>query len=203
MYNDEPTLLDYLDRKKLIEEVCKAIINCAPPQVFGVHGDWGLGKTSFLHQVQFYLTSACPQQNKEQVDVALKFNSPEPRIQNSLRAVWFDAWRFQHEDAPVVALLQEIRAQLSWGHRFARRAKHGTEIAVHGALMSLEEITKHIGFEYSKFRDAKRELQTKNYAVSLPSHALREHLRMAIEMLLPKQKTPKKDNPKPRLVVFH
>ena len=202
MYNDEPTLLDYLDRKLLIEEVSEAIINCKPPQVFGVHGDWGLGKTSFLHQVQFQLTSDCPQQNKEQVDEARKCNSRESRSQNSLRAVWFDAWRFQYEDAPVVALLQEMRAQLSWGHQFARNVKHGAEIAVHGALMSIEEVTKHIGFEYSKFRDANRELQTKNYAVSLPSHVLREHLRMAIEKLLPKQKTPKKDNLKPRLVVF-
>ena len=202
MYNDEPTLLDYLDRKLLIEEVSEAIINCKPPQVFGVHGDWGLGKTSFLHQVQFQLTSDCPQQNKEQVDEARKCNSRESRSQNSLRAVWFDAWRFQYEDAPVVALLQEMRAQLSWGHQFARNVKHGAEIAVHGALMSIEEVTKHIGFEYSKFRDANRELQTKNYAVSLPSHVLREHLRTAIEKLLPKQKTPKKDNLKPRLVVF-
>ena len=202
MYNDEPTLLDYLDRKLLIEEVSDAIINCKPPQVFGVHGDWGLGKTSFLHQVQFYLTSDCPQQNQEQINEALRCNSHESQSENALRAVWFDAWRFQYEDAPVVALLQEMRAQLSWGHQFAKNVKRGAEIAVHGALMSIEEVTKHIGFEYSKFRDAKRELQTKNYAVSLPSHALREHLRSAIEMLLPKQKTPKKDNPKPRLVVF-
>ena len=202
MYNDEPTLLDYLDRKTLIKEVSEAIINCKPPQVFGVHGDWGLGKTSFLHQVQFYLTSACPQQNKEQVEKALKCNICESRFKNSLRAVWFDAWRFQHEDAPVVALLQEMRAQLSWGHQIAGSAKHGAKVAVHGALMSLEEVTKHIGFEHSKFRDANRELQTKNYAVSLPSHALREHLRTAIEKLLPNQKRPKINNPKPRLVVF-
>ena len=195
MYNDEPTLLDYLDRKSLIEEVSDAIINCKPPQVFGIHGDWGLGKTSFLHQVQFYLTNDCPQQNKEQVDEALKCNFLEPRLENSLSAVWFDAWRFQHEEVPVVALLQEMRAQLSWGHQFAEVAKHSAEIAFHGALMSFEEVTKYIGYEHSKFRDAKRELQTKNYAVSLPSHALRKHLRTAIDMLLPKQNTPNINNP--------
>ncbi len=55
-------MLDTLERGLLIEEVGKAIARCTPPQVFGVHGDWGLGKTSFLHQVQWYLTGDCPQQ---------------------------------------------------------------------------------------------------------------------------------------------
>ena len=64
MHNDEPTLLDSLGRKMLIEEVGEAIASCTPPQVFGVHGDWGLGKTSFLHQVQWYLTGDCPQQSE-------------------------------------------------------------------------------------------------------------------------------------------
>ena len=49
LHNDEPTLLDALDREPLIREVGEAIAHCTPPQVFGVHGDWGLGKTSFLH----------------------------------------------------------------------------------------------------------------------------------------------------------
>ena len=62
MHNDEPTLLDALDRETLIREVGEAVATCGPPQVFGVHGDWGLGKTSFLHQVQWYLTGDCPQQ---------------------------------------------------------------------------------------------------------------------------------------------
>ena len=62
MHNDEPALLDTLERGSLIQEVGDAIARCTPPQVFGVHGDWGLGKTSFLHQVQWYLTGDCPQQ---------------------------------------------------------------------------------------------------------------------------------------------
>ena len=62
MHNDEPALLDALERGELLEEVGDAIARCTPPQVFGVHGDWGLGKTSFLHQIQWYLTGECPQQ---------------------------------------------------------------------------------------------------------------------------------------------
>ena len=154
MHNDEPTLLDALDRKALIEEVGDAVANCTPPQVFGVHGDWGLGKTSFLHQVQLYLTGNCPQQSEAAVKNAVTNQYEKRKHKETIRAVWFDAWRYQHEDAPVVALLQEMRVQLSWGHQVNRSVGRGTEIAVRGALLSMEELTKKIGFQYSKFSNA-------------------------------------------------
>ena len=62
IHNDEPTLFDKLDRETLVQEVGDTIATCQPPHVFGVHGDWGLGKTSFLQQLQWYLSGECPQQ---------------------------------------------------------------------------------------------------------------------------------------------
>ena len=76
MHNDEPALLDTLERGTLIEEVGNAIARCTPPQVFGVHGDWGLGKTSFLHQVQWYLTGRCPQQPESVTDELKPMRAP-------------------------------------------------------------------------------------------------------------------------------
>ena len=77
--------------------------------------------------------------------------------------------------------------------------ERGAEVAVRGALLSLEELTKKIGFQYSKFRDANREWEVKNLAVSLPSHTLREHLHKAIDQLLPEHEN---GDPPPRLAVF-
>ena len=198
MHNDEPTLIDVLDRMSLIEEIGQAIVNCSPPQVFGIHGDWGLGKTSFLHQVQLYLTAECPQQSEEEIRKANM--QAKTDYKRAVQAVWFDAWRYQHEDAPVVALLQEMRSQLSWSCHRIRSAERNTEIVLRGALLSIEELTKKIGFQYSKFRDANREWEEKNLAISLPSHTLREHLREAIGKLLPKSRP--KDAVQPRVVVF-
>ena len=197
MHNDEPTLRDILGRESLVEEVGEAIATCIPPQVFGIHGDWGLGKTSFLHQVQWYLTGQCPQQSEEEAKRADQ--SEKGKYEKIVQTVWFDAWRYQHEEVPVVALLQEMRAQLSWGHQISGATARKLEIAVRGALFSMEELTKKIGVQPSKFRDASREWEAKNLAASLPSHTLREHLREAIEQLLPKKK---KNFPPPRLVVF-
>ena len=101
-----------------------------------------------------------------------------------VRAVWFDAWRYQNEEAPVVALLHEMRAQLSWRSRAAGATSRAAEVLTRGALLSLEELTKKIGFQYSKFRQVNREWESENLASVLPSHTLREHLCEAIRQLL-------------------
>ena len=201
MHNDEPTLLDVLGRGSLIREVGNTIATCTPPQVFGVHGDWGLGKTSFLHQVQWDLTGDCPQQSDTAVNTAKARGEEDARgrYKKAIRAVWFDAWRYQNEDAPVVALLQEMRAQLSWQQRAARSAKRKVQVAARGALLSMEELTKKIGFQYSRFRQANRDWEAENLASTLPSHTLREHLQGAIGQLLPRGAG---DGIPPRLVIF-
>ena len=78
--------------------------------------------------------------------------------------------------------------------------KKNTEIAVRGALFSIEELTKQIGFQYSKFIDARRDWEINNLASSLPSNALSEHLKDAISKLLPPIRSRKKN--RPRLAVF-
>ena len=192
MHNDEPTLLDNLDRQALIREVGEAIATCNPPQVFGVHGDWGMGKTSFLHQVQWDLTGSCPQQPENSTKASTE---QRPHKKNAIRAVWFDAWRYQHEDAPVIALLQEIRAQLSAMPRAGKAA-----VAIRGALLSIEDVTKKIGFQYSKFQQANREWAAERISDPLPSYTIRVHLREAIDQIL--QRGARKADPSRRLAIF-
>ena len=201
LHNDEPTLFDALHRGALIQEVGEAIAHCTPPQVFGVHGDWGLGKTSFLHQVQFFLTGDCPQQSEKVTKEARK-NADRigmGEYGKAIRVVWFDAWRYQNENAPVVALLQEMRAQLSFPNRAIRSVSRVSEIAMRSALFSMEEVTRKIGFQYSKYRQVNREWEAENLATALPSYTLREHLRDAIKKLLPRHRC---GNLPPRLAVF-
>ena len=188
MYNDEPTLRDRLRRDALIKEVGEAIATCKPPQVFGVHGDWGLGKTSFLQQVRYHLTGDNPLSLNQQ-------NAPS-RLGNSagIRAVWFDAWRYHTEAVPVVALLQEMRAQLS---SKALKAKRRGQIAVKGVLLGFDELTKKIGLQYAKFQQASRQWDAENLAATLPSETLRQNLQETIGQLLPRRR-----GGASRLVVF-
>ena len=179
MHNDEPTLRDRLRREALIEEVGEAIATCKPPQVFGVHGEWGLGKTSFLHQVRWYLTGDNPQGLDE--SSATRKGVHKDRVQ----AVWFDAWRYHAEAVPVVALLQEMRAQLSQKD-FNYRRRRRREVAFRGTLLSLDELTKKIGFQYAKFQQAGQQWDAENLAATLPSDSLRHNLQETIRLLLPK-----------------
>ena len=198
MYNDEPTLRDRLRRDALIEEVGEAIATCEPPQVFGVHGDWGLGKTSFLQQVRWYLTGDNPQE----LDT---INAPRKSdYGDRIQPVWFDAWRYHAEAVPVVALLQEMRAQLSSKALTRSAAKRLGEIAVKGTLLGLDELTKKIGFQYAKFQQASRQWDAENLAATLPSETLRQNLQETIRLLLPEtdEEAPNGAGNGSRLVVF-
>ncbi len=198
LHNDEPTLRDRLGRDALIKEVGEAIATCMPPQVFGVHGDWGLGKTSFLQQVRWYLTGDNPQK----LDT---INAPRKSAYGDrIQPVWFDAWRYHAEAVPVVALLQEIRAQLSSKALKGLAAKRLGEIAVKGALLGLDELTKKIGFQYAKFQQASRQWDAENLAATLPSETLRLNLQETIQLLLPgtDETAPDGRGGKSRLVVF-
>ena len=193
MHNDEPTLRDRLRRNALIEEVGEAIATCKPPQVFGVHGDWGLGKTSFLHQVRWYLTGDNPQALEEK-------NAPKKAVHKErVQSIWFDAWRYHAEAVPVVALLQEMRAQLE---RKDFNDKRRREVAFRGTLLSMDELTKKIGFQYAKFHQASQQWDAENLAATLPSDSLRNNLQETIRLLLPKAGRRKGSEGESRLVVF-
>ena len=196
MHNDEPTLRDRLRRNALIEEVGEAIATCKPPQVFGVHGDWGLGKTSFLHQVRWYLTGDNPQALEEK-------NAPKKAVHRErVQSIWFDAWRYHAEAVPVVALLQEMRAQLAQQGSKKLAVKKLSEVAFRGTLLSLDELTKKIGFQYAKFEQASRQWDAENLAATLPSESLRKNLQETIRLLLPEADKQEGNEGTSRLVVF-
>lgn len=106
-HDDLPTFECRLGRENLVEQIAREIAGGKPPLVFGVHGDWGSGKTSFLCQLAYELSGdECPIHR----DIA-KPPRNHADIDNVF-TVWFEAWRYQHEPSPVVALLQEMCRQL-------------------------------------------------------------------------------------------
>ncbi len=178
LLDDEPTLVDALDRTPLVEQVCDMVARGRPPQVLGVHGDWGAGKTSFLHQLQWRLTGECPQLPES------KGREEPGSRRDQVTVVWFEAWRYQYEKTPVVALLQEIRSQLPWTAKVRDRIAKLGETAARSALLALEDVTKKIGIQASKIQQEGERWEKEHLATALPSHFIRQHLEREISRLI-------------------
>lgn len=202
LHNDEPTLLDLLDRLELVRRVGDDVARCDPPHVFGVHGDWGSGKTSFLHQLQAYLTGGCPQQPESVLKLAKRKGLPVGEHKDHVTVVWFEAWRYQRETAPIVALLQEIRTQLPWYSKALSKTSKLVEVGVRSALLSLEDYTKKIGVQASKIQEVGERWEQEHMATALPSHMVRQHLEHALKTLLGDDDGAAGNGPRKRLVVM-
>ncbi len=109
--NDEPSLELLPERQALLEQLADGILNIQPPHVFGVHGTWGAGKTSFLHRLQFTLTGDCAHNGDSKAFTAAASVDDRKKWDYAPVCIWFEAWRYQHEVNPVIALLHEMRAQ--------------------------------------------------------------------------------------------
>lgn len=199
-HNDEPTLRDLIGRADLLKEVTDAITKCRPPQVFGIHGDWGAGKTSFLHQLYEELTHECPQNPgwEPLTPAKRKARGPNPH-EEDVTAIWFEAWRYQREPEPIVPLLQEIRTQLPLRAKFLRKAGKLFEVTTRSALLAFEGVTKAVGIAPSKIQEEGEKWETRHFATTLPSHMIREQLQHALGELLG---SGGKKRPELRLVVL-
>jgi formylglycine-generating enzyme required for sulfatase activity len=81
---DEPTATDTLGRQTYVTALARLAETCETPMVVGLYGTWGIGKTSLMRQIQAELKS------------------------KSIGTVWFDPWRHQFDEDPIIALLQTM-----------------------------------------------------------------------------------------------
>lgn len=189
LHNDLPTLDDKIEWKPELGRISQRILKCPTPHVLGIHGDWGSGKTSFMRQVQFSLGGEMP-------DDASVGSIPTPlsrvqqdELEKKVVTIWFDAWRYQNEPAPVVALLHEMRRQMAVLPAVLKKmGKLGT-IALSSILDSLSDIGKAISFEgmpsVEKIEKRGEKWEKDHHAETLTTNSIREHLHQTIKCLLP------------------
>ncbi len=191
--NDEPDIDVNLlpERQRLLNKLVQDIRQCTPPMVFGVHGDWGAGKTSFLQAVMHALTGSCP--SKPESPRSERRNHPEWK--DAPLAVWFESWRYQNEASPVVALLHELRDQLRWfTHPVAKGGQKIKETALtlwNTLFLSLDSINATIegemdagvgsvkaGISFNPFpiSKARDEVAKTRLSTPLPSNQIRNAL---------------------------
>ena len=223
------TAHDKLKRSQLSHRLMEAIQLASLPQVMGVEGDWGSGKTSLLQNLFWRIEKKVPRQtaNGSPTGSVLiskskplteklwkkKFGGAEtehPREfldDENVRAIWFEAWRYQHEPEPVIALLHEIRSQLLSGDKWEQRGrrlwvkmKEGAEVFVQGLFASTNEAISSIEVEAGlpgaisvsgRMPDVAKHVsaastarETRLLGAPLQSEVLRKNLDLAISLFL-------------------
>ena len=189
--NDEPTLHDALGRADFVRRMAEVIKTCKPPKVFGLHGDWGAGKTSALHQLFRELAGACPHSLEEEPNRKLNRES-------CTEVVWFEAWRYEQETMPVVALLQEIRTHFSMKQQLLDWTGKIAKVTMRSFLDIDFVVGKMIGVSADKIEKHGENVERDRFQLPIPTQLLRQQLDEAISDLL--KGTKKKENR--RLVVI-
>ena len=188
--SDEWTLEDYIGHAPHISSLGEMVKECTPPYVIGIHGDWGSGKTSFLRKLHLYLSGKkCGYKGAENATGILWSNNYHPAT--NIEAIWFDAWRYQFEPTPAVALLNEIRSHFTLYKKFVGESAKLT----YSALMSIDELTKKIGISPEKIINAGEKWEKDYLSRPLPSQLCKDLLEQAIKDLLGRGKNR-------RLVIF-
>lgn len=186
LHSDSPTLDDTLDRQGLVADMSRRAMLCDAPQVLGLHGDWGSGKTSVLLQLKAEL---------------------EMSFSGAATVVWFEAWRHQNEAAPIVALLHAMRERLDWRAKAWVETKKITEVTVRSALLHWDELIRLIGLQAPKLDAAKIQSvgetwEKEHLAAKLPTNATTEILNQTLDSLLGKDAPKAAASPANRLIVI-
>lgn len=197
MRNDHPTLEDKLSRCDLVKAKATRIMSCQPAQTFGVHGDWGAGKTSFLRQIRFHLDGSAEGCVGEPVP-ALSKDVYKKRVVT----IWFEAWRYQHETSPAIALLQEIRRQFGVWAKARGKASKLLEVSVRSVLNTLDDAAKLLKLEAlplspKRIQDAGEQWEKEHLENRLGVDAIQVFLEQAVSVVLRELA-----GPGARLVVF-
>lgn len=106
--NDLPVLTDDFGLyTTFVEGIAEEIRQSKAPKTIAITGYWGSGKTSVLAQLYAQLFGENPPSIKgEAVPTS---NDATPHY----HGVWFEAWRYQHEPQPIIALMHTMRQSFS------------------------------------------------------------------------------------------
>lgn len=201
--NDLPTLNNKIGWAPALNRLVWRIASCPTPHVLAIHGDWGSGKTSFMRQLQWELggetnDAAAVQPREQDAGNPGQPVKPPKDHQSKVITIWFDAWRYQNEPSPIVALLQEMRQQLTTAKSLVKRFNRIGFVATASIMDTIGQAGKAIGIDVlpdiDKIQKRGEQWEQSQFAQPLTTNEIRGQLQKAILQLLPDKKA--------RVVIF-
>lgn len=181
-HNDQATAetCQFLGTAPFVETVAKDIQNSESPRTIAITGYWGSGKTSCLAGVYKNLTGTPP----------VELNTSTTKQSGRYIGIWFEAWRYQNEVSPIVALLHCIKNHFSSTKKFIDEAGKLASISVLGGLTVLDGVIKQAtclsGF--SKINEIGEKYEKDNLLSRLATDQINDALTKAVNALLGKNK---------------
>jgi formylglycine-generating enzyme required for sulfatase activity len=125
--NDEPVLVDALERTALVATVARAAATWDPPLTIGVYGPWGEGKTSTLRMIQGALDERARDEwlknHKEDQKALEDLTDRVADVADGVAGtVWYDPWKYQFEDTPISSFIRTL-AETAESGRWGAAAK--------------------------------------------------------------------------------
>jgi predicted KAP-like P-loop ATPase len=178
--NDAATLDTQLGTGGFIKRLGEEVRHSPSPKSLSITGYWGAGKTSALAQLYYELT------NREPVGFSTQKhqdNRPKP---TDITGIWFEAWRYQNEPVPIVALLHCIKNHFSTTDKFIDRAGKLVKVSMLGALSVFDGVIKTAtgvsGLD--KLQAVGEKFEKDNLLTRLASDQINDALEKAINVIL-------------------
>lgn len=182
-HNDQPTAIpcEYLGTNTFIQEVANDIRESDSPKTIAITGYWGSGKTSCLAATFQAVTGKAPTGFLDKSDIDTS---------NDCIGIWFEAWRYQNEQTPIVALLHTIKEQFSTSRKFVNSVGKLTSISALGALTIFDGVIKKAsglgGFD--KLQAIGEKYEKDNLLTQLAPDQINDALTKAVKELLGRKK---------------
>ncbi len=181
--NDLPTLDTLPSTQHFVKRLANDVGHSPSPKTLAITGYWGSGKTSALAQLYLELTNAVPPGFKKP---SIESESQDKQENPYHLGIWFEAWRYQHESVPIVALLHCIKAHFSTTHRFIDKAGKLASVSFLGALTVLDGVIKAAtGMSgIHKVQAIGEKYEKDNLLSRLSSDQINDALKQAIDVIL-------------------
>jgi len=114
--NDSAAKKDSIGFTPYIKALAKLLMHkkTKTPLVVGICGEWGAGKTSFMHMLKNEIHSKTKIKTNGIINFkkTIHFNVWKKRKSSLIKQVWFNAWKYENKGDIWTVLLQDITIQL-------------------------------------------------------------------------------------------
>lgn len=108
---------DVIKRNKTLKNFVKFLYTIKDINIISLNGEWGSGKTFFIHQTMEIIKSLNKKENEIEKEIQpfisdfKNIHSNNIKTQNQLMPIYFNAWEYDSNNDPLIALIYSIIEQ--------------------------------------------------------------------------------------------